>query len=70
METITTDAYPKGTPRRHLQDTLTCPLTGAESMGLACLELCENAVERGCCHFHCTLLDEEAGAHALPTQAR
>ena len=64
----TTGNYPPGTPRYSIHDTLTCPQTGEQIMGLACLHLCEHAVERGCCHLHCRLL-EEGGAHALFTQA-
>jgi hypothetical protein len=63
MEPIETDFYPRGTSRHHLQDKITCPLTGTETVGFACVMTCPSAVERGDCHWHCAEADEADATH-------
>lgn len=65
MEPITTDAYPRGTPRHHRAERLRCPRNGAEVTGHFCLRHCSEATEQGegALYFSCRLLDEEAGPH-------
>ena len=71
MATVDTYNFPKGTPRHHRQERIACPLAGGQpTAGEHCLGYCPHATERGGHHFHCALLDEEAGAHAPRTQAQ